>query len=118
MSKIALGTVQFGVNYGINSIGGKVKSSEAVDILNYAYSKNISLLDTAPSYGNSEKVLGDANINNFEIITKTRYFNQSIISDKEATHLINDFNQSLQSLKQKSIYCLMVHNADDQNNKS
>ncbi len=35
MSKIALGTVQFGIDYGINSTSGQVKSSKVLDILNY-----------------------------------------------------------------------------------
>ena len=96
--KLALGTVQFGMNYGINSIGGKVNFNEVVDIINYARNHDIDLLDTAPSYGNSEQVLGDANTNDFNIVTKTRYFNQAFIEDKEVSLLISDFNKSLQSL--------------------
>ena len=53
--KLALGTVQFGMNYGINSIGGKVNFNEVVDIINYARNHDIDLLDTAPAYGNSEQ---------------------------------------------------------------
>ena len=113
MSKIALGTVQFGIDYGINSTSGQVKSSKVLDILNYARSQNISLLDTAPDYGDSEQVLGDANTQDFKIVTKTRHFDQAVISDQEVNLLISDFNQSLQFLKQKSVYGVLVHNADD-----
>jgi len=58
MSKIALGTVQFGLNYGINNRGGKIPQSEAMKILNYCIENNINVIDTATNYGNSENVLG------------------------------------------------------------
>ena len=60
MSKLALGTVQFGIDYGINS-GVKVETDEVSRIINYARNNGINLLDTAQLYGSSEKVLGDAN---------------------------------------------------------
>jgi aryl-alcohol dehydrogenase-like predicted oxidoreductase len=113
MSKIALGTTQFGIDYGINSTSGQVKFREVVEILNYARTQNIGLLDTAPDYGNSEQVLGDANTQDFKIVTKTRHFNQSVIGDKEANLVTSDLIQSLKSLKQKSVYGVLVHNADD-----
>jgi aryl-alcohol dehydrogenase-like predicted oxidoreductase len=113
MSKIALGTVQFGMDYGVNSTSGQVGSSEVVNILNYARSHNIKLLDTAPGYGNCEQVLGDANVQSFKVVTKTRHFDQTVITDKETDLLASDLNQSLQSLRQKSVYGLLVHNADD-----
>ncbi|SVD73460.1 uncharacterized protein METZ01_LOCUS426314, partial [marine metagenome] len=57
--------------------------------------------------------MGDANTHDFKIVTKTRYFDQAVISDKEVSLLTSDFNKSLQSLKQKSVYGVLVHNADD-----
>ena len=77
MSKIALGTVQFGIDYGINSENGQVRPEEVRCILNYAHSKDIDLLDTAPAYGSSEKVLGGANVQNFKVVTKTRHFDNA-----------------------------------------
>ena len=83
MSKIALGTVQFGIDYGINSENGQVQPEEVRSILNYAHSQNIDLLDTAPAYGNSEKVLGAANVQNFKVVTKTRHFDNAEISNDD-----------------------------------
>jgi len=111
--KIALGTVQFGINYGVNSTTGQVQPDEVRKILTYARTQNITLLDTASSYGDSEKVLGNVGIKNFSIVTKTRHFAQTVINDKSAGLLVADLNQSLQLLKQKSVYSLLVHNADD-----
>ena len=113
MSKIALGTVQFGVDYGINSINGQVQYDELNKILNYARSHDVMMLDTAPAYGNSEQVLGDANTQDFKIVTKTRHFKKNNINSYEVSLLVRDFYQSLQSLKRKNVYGVLVHNADD-----
>ena len=84
MNKIALGSVQFGLEYGVSSGPGKVKSEEVKKILSYAASKNIDLIDTALGYGNSEKILGNIKINkNFQIVTKTRYFDNNKITEND-----------------------------------
>jgi aryl-alcohol dehydrogenase-like predicted oxidoreductase len=113
VNKLALGTVQFGVDYGINSTGGQVQPKEVENILSYAYAKGINLLDTAPAYGNSEHVLGEIDTNNFNIVTKTRHFDNSEISSNDLKLLDQDFSRSLDNLKQDSVYGVLVHNADD-----
>ena len=113
MSKIALGTVQFGMDYGINSISGQVLPAEIKDILNYAYRQNIDLLDTAPAYGNSEQVLGKYNSHEFKIVTKTRHFDCLEIGNREAQLLDSDFSQSLTDLKKDRVYGVLFHNAND-----
>jgi aryl-alcohol dehydrogenase-like predicted oxidoreductase len=57
-SKITLGTVQFGVDYGIANRSGKVKRSEALAMASRALERGVNSFDTAPGYGESEKVLG------------------------------------------------------------
>ena len=113
MSKIALGTVQFGIDYGINSENGQVRPEEVRSILNYAYSQNIDLLDTAPAYGSSEKVLGEANVQNFKVVTKTRHFDNAEISNDDIDLLKKDFSCSLVDLRQESFYGVLVHDAND-----
>jgi len=113
MLKIALGTVQFGIDYGIGSISGKVAPQEVDDILNYAYSQHINLLDTAPAYGNSEKVLGNVGVDRFKVVTKTRHFDDLEINNKNLKLLSNDFHDSLESLKLEKVYAVLVHNAND-----
>ncbi|PMP92163.1 MAG: aldo/keto reductase, partial [Hydrogenobaculum sp.] len=58
IEKIALGTVQFGLDYGINNPYGKIKEDEVFRILDFAKEHRIDTLDTAYLYGDSEKVLG------------------------------------------------------------
>jgi aryl-alcohol dehydrogenase-like predicted oxidoreductase len=73
MVSLILGTAQFGLEYGINNTLGKIVQNEAVRILNCAHGNNITVIDTASAYGDSEAVLGKtiSEINkSFEIITK------------------------------------------------
>ena len=113
MNKLALGTAQFGMDYGIGSSPGKLSISEVKKILEYAKSTNIDMLDTASAYGNSEKTLGKLNVDEFHVVTKTRHFNVLKITDDDLTLLNRDFDQSLKDLKLDSVYGLLIHNADD-----
>ena len=94
MTKLALGTVQFGMDYGINS-GIKVEQNEVLKIVNLARKSGITLIDTAQLYGSSEKVLGNLNTVDFDIVTKSRAFEQDIINENEANLVINDLDHSL-----------------------
>ena len=57
-SKITLGTVQFGLDYGIANTDGKPSYEKARDIVATACENGITSFDTAAAYGDSEKVLG------------------------------------------------------------
>jgi len=107
IDKIALGTVQFGVDYGINNTGGKIHTEEARKILNLARKSGINMLDTAYGYGSSEQVLGEIGIEKCQIITKT----SSLENDVE--QVINDFYQSLERLKINKVAGLLVHDFHD-----
>jgi aryl-alcohol dehydrogenase-like predicted oxidoreductase len=113
MSKISLGTVQFGVDYGISSINGEVTPKEVKNILSYAHLQDIDLLDTAPAYGNSEKILGEVSIQKFKVVTKTRHFDKPEINIDDIALMKKDFFNSLKDLKQDRVYGMLVHNADD-----
>ena len=113
VSKIALGTVQFGIDYGVNSVDGQVRPEEVKKILSYANLKGVVLLDVAPAYGNSEKILGRMNVSNFKVVTKTRHFDGLEIDNNDVKLLNNDFHHSLKDLKQYSVYGVLIHDADD-----
>ena len=113
MSKLGLGTVQFGTDYGLNSLDCQVRPQEVKKILNYARSKQIALLDTAPAYGYSEEIIGGINNSEFQVVTKTRHFDTLKITNDEVSLLNKDFNNSLKKLNQIKIYGLLIHNADD-----
>lgn len=68
--KLALGTVQFGLPYGVANQLGQVPETEVKAILDLASANGVHTLDTAIAYGESETVLGKMELDNFEIITK------------------------------------------------
>ncbi len=70
MSRIALGTVQFGLPYGIANKEGQVTRSAAKAMLQLAAAKGVDTLDTAIAYGESESCLGEAGIQGFKVVTK------------------------------------------------
>lgn len=74
MSKIILGSAQFGLNYGINNEKGKVQFNEAIRVFDFALENGIRTIDTAALYGNAHEVIGEyhkiAGGQKFDIITK------------------------------------------------
>ena len=113
MSKIAIGTVKFGTDYGISPMARQVQPKEVKSILNYAHSQGIDVLDTAPVYGNSESVLGSSGVDCFKVVTKTRHFDGADINNVDAELVRKDFFKSLTDLKRSNVYGVLVHNAYD-----
>ena len=103
-SKIILGTAQFGMNYGINNTSGKISKLKAFNILNYAFSNGIKELDTASSYGDSEKIIGEY-LNSHP---KNRFIITTKLSDIKIP-LENQVYNSLENLKTKKIDKLLFH---------
>ena len=68
--KIALGTVQFGMDYGIANRTGQVPKSAIASILARARAASIDTLDTAIAYGDSETRLGECGVREFRVFTK------------------------------------------------
>ena len=56
--RLCLGTVQFGLSYGITNSGGQVSEIEVARILRMAEQSDVCWLDTAQAYGSAEEVLG------------------------------------------------------------
>ncbi len=68
--KIALGTVQFGLEYGVANTKGRVPEETAQEILGLARELGVDTLDTAAAYGTSEEVLGRTGVDAFKVISK------------------------------------------------
>ncbi|TNE78945.1 MAG: aldo/keto reductase [Bacteroidetes bacterium] len=105
-SKIAIGTVQFGLHYGIGNRVGKTVPSEVAKILNTAYDKGIRVLDTAQEYGESEQVIGGLHDHRFQIITK---INPSPRYSQSTQMFVK---KSLTNLKINDLYGLLFHSAN------
>lgn len=114
MPRIAIGTVQFGTQYGVSNTQGQTSFSELVDIVEFLSQAGSNLYDTAPLYGESEAVLGKCLANRTcRIVTKTNHFSGESITGQDAQSLIKTFGQSLSLLGKNSVYGLLIHQADD-----
>lgn len=112
--KLALGTVQFGMPYGVANRSGQPSDADVSEILRRASLAGVDLLDTASLYGDSESVLGRCMPRDhvFRIVTKTPKF-----ADQSATLAVvslNDtFERSCLRLRRQNVYGLLVHDAED-----
>lgn len=113
--EFGLGTAQFGMDYGISNRTGKIVIEEAVKILSDAQAKGVRAIDTAPAYGSSEEVLGQLlpQRHTFEICTKTAICSADRISSVEINKIRETFYHSLERMRQKSVYGLLVHHSAD-----
>ena len=103
-NKIALGTAQFGLDYGINNKKGQIPENNVFEILNESIRSGIDVLDTAYAYGNSELVIGNfikKNGNVFKIISK--------LPECDLKDVINIFESSLERLGVDGLYGYMCH---------
>ena len=102
--KLALGTAQFGFDYGINNKKGKLSPKEVFEILSYATTQEIDTLDTAYSYGDSECVIGNymkKHQADFKIVSKC-----SAKGQESGSKILQD---SLDRLSTKKIYGYLIH---------
>lgn len=100
--KVGLGSVQFGIPYGVSNNHGQTTSEEVTKILNYANKSGIKFIDTASAYGNAEEVLGFNDLNNFKIISK-------FMPQEENNSISFQLKTSLEKLNVDSLYGYLAH---------
>jgi len=111
INKLILGTVQFGLEYGINNYSGKPGQETVNKILDLAFEKGIQLLDTAEAYGDAQEVIGvyhKQSNNRFNVITKFSSGRKDLPSS-----FIERVSRDLQVLNIQSLYCYMFHSFGD-----
>lgn len=113
MSKLGLGTVQWGMDYGVSNQGGRTPVEMVSAILCEARDRGVDVLDTAALYGDAESVLGRYALGSFRVITKTPRFAASTITHEHASELDEVFHGSLKRLSSTAVYGLLAHHADD-----
>jgi aryl-alcohol dehydrogenase-like predicted oxidoreductase len=105
MLKLALGTVQFGLKYGINNISGVPTDVELESILRVAKKSGIELLDSAQGYGDAEERLGKFSDYDFQVITKFKKLESGYPFHEE-------LRESLNKLNTECVYGYMAHDGD------
>ena len=113
--KLGIGTVQFGQKYGISNNLEIPNKKEIKKILYFLHEKNIDYIDTAFLYGLSERKIGELSPpqNKFKIITKTIKVSGKEVTKSDLVNFKHKIQESLESLKRKSIYALLIHREND-----
>lgn len=106
VSKLGLGTVQFGLLYGISNELGQTMPEEVTEILNYARNVGIDTLDTASAYGDSERVLGQNSLNDFRVVSK-------FLLTEHCWSIEAMLQQSLELLNIKRLHGYLAHRPMD-----
>lgn len=109
-ASLGLGTVQFGLPYGVTNRDGQPTPAIVSDILAAARAAGVTMLDTAAAYGSSERVLGQCSLDGFTIVTKVP---RLAAASDPASEAVATFDRSLAALRQSSVDGLLVHDADD-----
>jgi len=112
VSRLILGTVQLGVDYGIANTQGKPDRKKAAAIIETAWAHGIRHFDTAQAYGDSESVLG-------RLLDELGLLNESRICSKlSATLDLNDtasvtasIERTFENLRTDRLWCMMFHRA-------
>ncbi|WP_180163273.1 MULTISPECIES: aldo/keto reductase [unclassified Acinetobacter] len=108
--KLGLGTVQFGLSYGVANASGQVSLTEVKNILALAHTVGIRTLDTAIAYGNSEACLGQAGVEQFNIVSKLPPLPENVdVNEWVETQI----QASLQRLNLKQLDALLLHRSLD-----
>lgn len=105
--KLALGTVQFGLEYGIANKNGRVTLGEAQSILAHAWASGVSMLDTAIGYGDSEQRLGEIGVQQWELVSKLLPVPEGC--NDISRWVAEETAGSLRRLKVKGLYGLLLH---------
>lgn len=115
LRKLGVGTVQFGLDYGVANKGGRTLENEACRILSTALAAGCSTVDTASAYGESEIVVGQAlrGLGDVDVITKIRPLNDHLGGHEIRRRVFHEISESLQRLQRESIDGVLVHRADD-----
>lgn len=114
MAELCLGTVQFGMKYGINNTLGQPTLDESFKMLDIAIDNGIKVIDTARAYGEAEEILGKyfidrKNSDKVKVITKLRP-NVVEIGEKDVQGVVRrELEDSLKRLNIERLDGYLLH---------
>jgi aryl-alcohol dehydrogenase-like predicted oxidoreductase len=111
ISRLGLGTAQFGLSYGVANTIGQVPRHAAHAILERAAQAGIDTLDTAIAYGDSEACLGEYGVADWHVITKLPALPQTLANVE--TWVENQVVCSLERLRIPRLSALLLHRPMD-----
>ncbi len=107
-SKLILGTVQFGLDYGINNSTGKPSKEQVFKIFEAAANAGVTILDTADAYGNASELIGE-----FFSVSKTRFEINTKFKAEDGKSITEQLTHSLGQLNIERINIYFYHRFDE-----
>jgi aryl-alcohol dehydrogenase-like predicted oxidoreductase len=114
VSRLAVGTVELGVDYGIHVPGdfGRPNERDALRLLHAAHDAGINFFDTAPAYGVSEELLGKAFEGRPDAIVATKVdVPQDGKPIDRRREVARSVERSLRAIRRDRLDVVQVHNA-------
>jgi aryl-alcohol dehydrogenase-like predicted oxidoreductase len=106
-TRFALGTVQFGQNYGISNRDGQVSFDEVQAIIKLSHQSGMNTLDTATAYGNSEQRLGTIGVQHWHVVSKLPAIPEQC--GDICRWVFDTVGESLNRLQVKQLHGLLLH---------
>ncbi|HRN55133.1 MAG TPA: aldo/keto reductase [Agriterribacter sp.] len=123
ISKLVLGTVALGMDYGISNTKGRPDSRQSAEVLSTAWKAGINTLDTARTYGMAEQIIGsylekkDAG-REVNVISKFKLDKESLDSyDLARKEAVESVMVSLDKLKIPKLPVCLLHMSRELNEK-
>src|SRR5438105_138880 len=115
LARLGLGTVQFGMHYGVSNRRGPPDETEIAAILDRAVASGVGYLETAFAYPNSEALIGRhlAPGSKLKIVTKTAPVQSLGPGRILRTAILDAIASSIDRLRVDRLYGLLVHHATD-----
>jgi aryl-alcohol dehydrogenase-like predicted oxidoreductase len=117
VSRMTLGTVQLGLNYGIANSEGKPDEGKAFGIIDAAFAAGVNCLDTAAAYGDSEKVIGNyltaRKKRRSDVVVATKFKLGNINQADVEYEMMKSVESSLKSLDTDYLDILLMHDAKE-----
>lgn len=107
--KFALGTAQFGMDYGFESKTRQIPADDVPGVLETAFASGIDTLDTAVAYGNSELRLGEAGVSSWKVISKIPVEYEGVLVRPESIGML--VLGSLERLRVPQLDGILFHRA-------
>lgn len=110
-ARLALGTVQFGLPYGVANTQGQVSYEQAEAMIGAMRRAGIDTIDTAIAYGEAETVLGRIGISGFRVVSKVPALCEPVRAVDD--WVVSQVEASLERLRVPRLGGLMLHAPDD-----
>jgi len=115
LSRLGLGTVQFGLDYGVSNRAGRPAEREIAAILARVPGAGVGFIDTAPAYGEAELLIGRylPPGHGLRIITKANAIMDTTITARHGRQVLDSLAASLDRLKVNAVHGFLVHQSED-----